>query len=483
MIIGRSHEQELFSQVLKSSEPQFLALYGRRRVGKTFLVSEFFKNQGFYFEITGIKNAQLSEQLNNFSTAINQTHQPSIPLKIPDSWMEAFDILKKLSTPILANKKVVLFFDELPWLASSRSLFVEALDHFWNTWASRQPNIIVIVCGSAASWMLDNIVYAKGGLHNRLTKTIRLLPFSLAETKIFLEAQHIHFDEHQLIEIYLALGGVPHYLKQVQRGLSAAQNIDQILFKKDSVLIDEMGKLCSSLFENSEKHEQVLKALCKSRYGLNRDRLIKAAGLSSGGGAKQILKNLEESGFIANLIPFGKTERGQVFRILDEFTLFHYKWIAPAMKEVGTSPRENHWAKMAQTASWRAWAGLGFEGICLKHVPQIKKALGISGIISTASFWRSSGQGLQKPEAQIDLLIDRSDRCISVCEIKFAPDIFEMTKKTAEEIKNKLTVFRRETKTKKTLLPVLITTFGCRHNDHFTHLIQNEITLKDLVQP
>lgn len=361
-------------------------------------------------------------------------------------------------------------------------MFVEALDHFWNTWASRQSNIIVIVCGSAASWMLDNIVYAKGGLHNRLTKTIRLLPFSLVETRTYLESRHINFDDHQLIETYLALGGIPYYLKQVSRGLSAAQNINHILFKKDGVLIDEMGKLCASLFENSEKHERVLRALSRARYGLSRDRLIRAAGLSSGGGAKKILKNLEESGFIAQLIPFGNATRGQVYRIFDEFTLFHYRWVAPAQKEIGSGSRENHWIKMAQTVSWRAWAGLGFEGICLKHIPQIKQALGISGMISTASFWRSVDQNTKKPGAQIDLLIDRADNCISVCEIKFASDLFEMTKKTVAEIQNKLSVFRRETRTRKSLLPVMITTFGCKHNDHFTNLIHNEITLKELVR-
>lgn len=482
MIIGRTHEQAVFSQILSSGDPQFLAVYGRRRVGKTYLISEYFKDKGCYFEITGIKNASRIEQLEHFSKSVARYFQPKISLKNPLSWTEAFEILRALVSPLLADKKVILFFDELPWLAGPRSQFIGALDHFWNTWASRQSNIIVIVCGSAASWMMDNIIYAKGGLHNRLTKTMCLLPFNLVETRCFLQSRRIIFDEHQLLEIFLAMGGVPYYLKQIQRGLSAVQNIEQIFFKKDGVLFDEMSKLCASLFENSEKYERVLKVLSRSRYGLSRDALIRMAGLTSGGGAREILKNLEESGFIANMLPLGMTDRGQVFRIFDEFTLFHHKWIAPALRELGTSNRENYWAKMAQTPSWQAWAGFGFEGVCLKHIDQIKKTLGISGIMTTASFWRSSAKGLKKPGAQIDLLIDRADRCISVCEIKFASDIYQMTKIMAENIKNKLAVFRRESGTKKTLLPVLITTFGCVRNEHFVGLIQNEITLKDLLQ-
>ncbi len=476
-IIGRRGEKHLLERLRRSKEPELLALYGRRRVGKTFLIRNYFDEEEIYFELTGQNNASLTQQLKNFADAFGADFLGGHPLATPASWNDALKTLAREIDARNRSGKVVLFFDELPWLASRKSGFLQALDYFWNSWGSKQRSLIVIVCGSASSWIIENILYNKGGLHNRVTESIRLLPFTLSETERYLKDRKIHLDRKQYLELYMATGGVPHYLRQVERGQSAAQNIDRICFTKDGLLAREFDRLYSSLFENSESYVEVVKALARRRMGLSRDQLLASAGLASGGGATRILEALEESGFISRSIPFGKKNIEAVYRLVDEYSLFYLTWIRSAPRSVfGAKPR-GYWLSKRNSHPWMSWAGYTFEGICQKHVAQVKEGLGISGVITTEAAWVYRPKQEAMHGVQIDLLIDRADHCINLCEMKYSDSEFVIDKAYAGKLRSKRDVFRDRTGTRKSIFIVMITTYGTKENQYYDELISNQLTM------
>jgi hypothetical protein len=381
--------------------------------------------------------------------------------------------IKQFLAPILKKRKAVVFFDEFPWLSSHKSGFLPAFEYFWNQWASQQTNLVVAICGSAATWMIKKVVNSRGGLHNRLTRKIRLLPFTLNETELYLKSNGVHIDRYQILTIYMAMGGVPHYLKEIKKGESATQCIDRLYFTKDGLLATEFSNLYKSLFENAEKHVSVVRALAEKPSGLTRNQIIAACGLHSGGSTTTLLEELVESGFIAPYLPFQKNANESIYKLSDEYTLFFLRFV-----ENSRSTGSGTWMKKSATPSWRSWSGYAFEGICLKHTHNIKQALGIAGVYTEVSAWRhapKAGRG-----AQIDLLLDRNDVVISICEIKFSTAEFVIDKAYASELREKLNIFRMESRTKKTLFLVMVTTYGLRNNIYSTGLVQNEVKMDDL---
>lgn len=477
-VIGRKDEQEKFSKALASAESEFIAVYGRRRVGKTFLIREFF-SESLSFELTGMQGVSLQDQLVNFAGSLAKAKGLSETLQPPATWQEAFVQLERhiesLRSPAKGRKHVI-FLDELPWLDTARSKFCPALEHFWNSWASKRRDLLLVVCGSAASWMVKNLVEAKGGLHNRVTRKIRLLPFTLGETRAFLRSRGVELTDYQTIELYMALGGVPHYLKMAEPGLSAAQIIDRTCFHPQGELRTEFENLYASLFDKPDEHLALVKALAKKPGGFTRTELLAAAGLPSGGTATVRLGELAESGFIQMSIPFGKREKDAVIRLADEFSLFHHAWIAPLGKK---SADDGHWLKQRGTPKWRAWSGYAFEGVCLKHASRIKNALGIGGVQTTESPWRHAGSDAA-PGAQIDLLIDRADGTINLCEMKFSEGPFTIDKSYAAELRQKRDTFRRITGTRKNLFLTMITTFGIVDNAYAKELVGNSVLADEL---
>lgn len=472
IFVGREKEQDILQKVLVSNEAEMVAIIGRRRIGKTYLIKETYK-QHIAFEITGLQNAPLDEQLDNFTYWLQKTSGSKINLPTPKSWLKAFMMLiDYLETLDLSTKKVV-FLDELSWFATHKSGFLRALGFFWNSWAVNQ-NIVIVICGSAASWMIQKVVNHKGGLHNRITKLIFLKPFTLAETKQYLEARNIYFSNYQIIQIYMALGGVPHYLKEIDGTKSAVQNIDSICFGEVGLLRNEFDRLYPSLFENAEKHISIIRGLAKSNQGLTRNNIVKATKLPDNGNLSKVLEELNQSGFITAYQPFGKKKKERLYRLTDEYSLFYLQFIEQKKQD-----GESTWQHLSQTQQYKTWAGYAYENICFKHLSQIKKALGISGIYSTSSSFYQKGTAMQKG-TQIDLLIDRNDHAINLVEIKFYNDTYTLTKKYAQTLREKRSVFKQITKTKKHLTWLLITTFGLRHNQHSLGLIQNSLTLDDL---
>ncbi|MFK7984279.1 MAG: ATP-binding protein, partial [Saprospiraceae bacterium] len=461
---------------LTTNESEFVALYGRRRVGKTFLVETVYKKE-IVFSITGLNKVGKGLQLENFTDILNtklaETQQITTT---PKSWLKAFNLLTKYLETFQEQQKLVIFIDELPWLATNKSGFLPALENFWNSWASKRTNIILVVCGSAASWMISNVVRSRGGLHNRITRRIRLLPFNLYETERYLKSRNIHLERYDILQLYMVMGGIPHYLKEVRRGQSATQVIDEVCFSKDGLLRDEFYSLYEGLFNKAERYLKVVQVLAKNPKGLTRNELMKAAKLSSGGTTTKIFDALEESGFIFKYLPVGKNTRLALYKLSDPYSAFYLKFIANS-RAIGTGT----WIKQSATASWKSWSGFAFERICLAHIAQIKDALKIGAVYTEESSWRKIGTN-KETGAQIDLLIDRNDNVINICEIKYALDEFTITKKYAETLKDKITIFRRDTKSKKTLFLTLVTTFGVTQNQYATSLVQQSITMASLFE-
>jgi len=472
-IIGRIEEKALLKRIEDSGDAELLAVYGRRRIGKTFLVRNGFSKK-LAFEFTGSHNATLAQELEAFSLALaNATG--GLQLARPDSWIQAFQMLTKYLTPMVTKQRQIIFFDEFPWINSRRSGFLPAFENFWNSWASKEKNLVVVICGSAASWMIKKVIDNRGGLHNRVTRRIRLLPFTIAEAADYLKSRKIKLDQYQVLQIYMAMGGIPQYLKEIEPGDSAAQIIDKLCFTKDGLLNDEFKNLYYSLFDSAENHVSVIRALAQKGKGLTRNEIIEAGKLTSGGYATQLLNELSESGFITPYIPFGKTSKDSLFKLTDEYSLFYIKFI-----ENSRARGQGTWLMFSTGISWKSWSGIAFESVCMKHIEQIRQAIGIKNVYSEVSVWRYQPKRTNDQGAQIDLLIDRADRCINICEMKFAADSFEIKKSYAKELETKLKIFQTQTLTKKTLFMTMVTTYGLKNVVSYPGLIQQQITMEAL---
>jgi len=471
-IVGREEEKALLARILQSDEPELVAIYGRRRVGKTFLVRNVFQQQ-LALEYSGIHNATLEQQLESFSEALSSA-SGGLPLARPASWIQAFKLLTDYLTPLVRKKRRVLFFDEFPWINTPRSGFMQAFENFWNSWASRQNNLIVVICGSAAAWMIQKVINNRGGLHNRVTRRIRLLPFTVGETAVYLKERKINLDKYQVLQIYMVMGGIPQYLKEIEPGESAIQAIDKACFTNEGLLHDEFKNLYNSLFDDAGKHMDIIRALAGKGIGLSRTEIIEVCKLTSGGGTTKLLEELTESGFITPYIPFNRTAKDSIYKLTDEYSLFYVKFI-----ENSRSKGPGSWALFSTGTSWKSWSGNAFESICMKHTLQLKKALGIENVYTETSLWRYKPMKGEQG-AQIDLLIDRQDRCINVCEMKFSISEFEITKAYAKELETKLQVFREKSGTKKTLFLTIVTTYGIKNTQNYPGLVQNEISMEAL---
>ena len=474
-LIGRNREKEILKKALRSKSSEMLAIFGRRRVGKTYLVRTVYGNK-IDLEFTGVQDATLEEQLTTFFYLIKRYAKPSTEITPPKNWLDAFlQLMTVLDEKGTKGKKRIIFFDELPWLATHRSGFLKAFSFFWNNWASKN-NMVIVICGSAASWMVQKIVKDTGGLHNRITRKIHLRPFTLAETKTFLDSKRLHLNHYHILLIYMVMGGIPHYLKELERGKSAIQNIDEICFSEDGLLADEFDNLYPALFKNSHNHIAVIQALSKKWKGLTRPQIIQYSGLSDGGGLTKVLNELLRSGFIADYFPFGKRIKTKLYRLTDEYSLFYLHFIKKNRRNIGRA-----WKALSQSSVFKSWAGYAFESVCLKHVEQIKKALQIGGIYSESSGFIYLGDEYL-PGIQIDLLIDRNDQTINICEMKFHQKEFSISKSYAEQLRKKISVFAEVTQSRKQLFLTMITTFGILENKHSQGLVDNQLTIEVLFE-
>ena len=472
-IIGRKEEQELLRECYLSGKPEFVAVYGRRRIGKTFLVKQFFKEK-FDFYFTGAYQANKRDQLFNFKMTLEAYSGKQ--RKTPQTWLEAFFQLQDYLSS-LGNKRKVVFIDELPWFDTPRSNFICAIELFWNQWASDQ-NLMLVVCGSATSWMVNKLLGDKGGLHNRVTRSIYLAPFTLGETEDFLNNNHIVFNRHQIIECYMMLGGTPYYLNMLQPKLSLAQNINKLFFEENGELKREFDFLFRSLFKDSKNYRKVVELLSKKAKGMTRQQIIQEGKMADNGKLTEILDDLCNCDFIRRFSPINKKQRDFIYQLTDLFSLFHLHYIKGS-----TGMDDTFWTDTIDSPSHRAWCGYAFEQVCLHHIKQIKRALGIEGIQANVCAWSqpagTDADGKKTEGAQIDLVIDRRDQTINLCEMKFSMSPFEITPSYLEHIIHRRELFRQATGTKKALHLTFITTYGLAKNAQYG-MIQSEVTMDDL---
>lgn len=471
-IIGRKQEQQILQELYQRNRSEFIALYGRRRVGKTYLIKELF-SKAYTFQLTGLSKGNTKQQLQNFHASLLRFDPSKQDDAIPTSWFSAFQLLIHYLENVTTNRKVV-FIDELPWLDTPRSDFMTALEHFWNAWAFHRNDIFLVVCGSATSWMINELINNHGGLHNRVTKRIYLKPFTLKETEAFLTAKGSVFGRYEIVQLFMAIGGIPFYLEEVNVRESIAQNIDRLFFSEYGILRTEFQNLYASLFKKQERHIAIVEALAKKAKGLSRGDLAKAAKLSQGGRFTKVLKELEQCGFIQKYLPFGKKKKGSLYQLTDQYSLFYLKFVKNS-KSSGAGA----WLSMIDHPAWRAWSGYAFERICIYHLAQIKKHLGIEVVHTEVSAWKSSSS---EQAAQIDLVIDRRDRIIHLCEIKFSENPFPITKAYAAQLRQKISAFKQESKTNKSIFLTFITTYGLVQNQYARQLVQQELKMDFLFE-
>ena len=458
MLIGRSEEKHQLQNAYDSKEPEFVAVYGRRRIGKTYLIKQTFKDK-FCFQYTGVHGISNKEQLDEFFRSLLSQGLPSDSTP-PKTWFEAFHLLENLISKSRQKRKII-FIDELPWMDAPNSRFIPAFEHFWNGWAYFRDDILLIICGSATSWIINKIFRNTGGLYNRVTYRIKLHQFSLHECEEYAKAHRLGFTRNMILEGYMVMGGIPYYWSKLDASKSMGQNINNLFLKESDVLHDEFNYIYSSMFNKPEKYLKVIEALAGKKSGLTREEIIKAGELESNGQISRVMEDLIECGFVRKYCHNNKKIRDAIYQLVDCYSLFYYQFVRNAH-----NVDEDYWVRLMKTPTYHTWCGLSFERVCLLHTKQIKAALGISGIMANIFSWHVK-KNEEHPGVQIDLLIDRADNTVNVCEMKYAPKGFSITSSEVENMNTKLRILEMYLPKYKSVQPVLITSNGAVRNQHF----------------
>ncbi len=477
-IIGRSEEIVTLTEILNSTQAEFLAIYGRRRIGKTFLIREFFSKQKstFFFDCYGQKNAKPQEQIQNFCHQMRTLFKFKYNILTPNNWKDVFHLFAQFLEE-RKEKKIVIFIDELPWFSSPKSNFLQTLDFFWNQSWSKNSKIKLIVCGSAASWMSDHLIQAKGGLHNRLTRQIRLQPFSFKEICEFSKSKKLKLNTKELLSLFMTFGGIPYYWSLMKKGKSAAQLIDDLYFNDSAELKAEFSVLFKSLFDDYEHYEKIIRTIGKYPKGLDRNSILEKCKIKTGGTANNYLRNLETSGFIESFIPWGNKKKHITYRLVDEFCLFHLFW------EGQHSTLQSFWANKQSSPQVNTWAGFAFENFCFHHRQEITKALKIEHLVLNAESWRhiSPKNSREEKGAQIDLFFVRKDQCINILEIKYSKSPYVIDKQYAKALLEKKEIFIKKTKFKGQVFISLLSPEGVQDGLWNDEVIDSTISLKDFL--
>lgn len=460
-VVGRYKEKEKLDDALNSHRSELIAVYGRRRIGKTYLIREHFA-KNIIFSFTGLSDGNKTQQLKNFTLKLKEVSNFVEQERLPEDWLEAFVYLKKfLQQQKSSSKKKVIFIDEFPWLDSQRSGFLAAFENFWNDYCTTRTDLIVVICGSAASYMVKKIVFNKKGLSKRITQTIKLKPFNLQETAEFFQFKKISLERMELLKIYMTFGGVAEYLENIKRGESSVLAIDRLCFEEGAYLENEFNEVFKSLFDENSYHHQIMIALSKNqKQGMKREDILKQLQVSSGGRFSDALDDLIHSGFVLKYQAYSAKRKTNLYKIYDEFCSFYLKFM---LKYKGSK-----WTEIYQKPAYTTWSGYAFETICLKHNQAIKKALKCDQIKSENYAWNNEN-------AQVDLVIDRDDNVINLCEVKFWNDEFTIDENYLQQLRKKENEFRAGTKTKKALHTVMLTTWGVKVNEYSTAILTHNL--------
>lgn len=464
-MIGRKQEKDILNKLYDSNKAQLVAVYGRRRVGKTYLINEVFGDR-ITFRHAGLSPIEtdtdssvspLKKQLKHFyNSLVLQGMEKS---KCPENWLDAFLMLELFLQSKDNGSRQLVFIDELPWLDTPKSGFITAFEGFWNTWACSRKNVMLVVCGSATSWMTDKLINNHGGLYNRLTREIKLSPFSLSECEQYFISENIKLSRYDIVQSYMITGGIPYYLSYYQSGLSLAQNIDELFFKKNAPLKDEFSRLFNAIFSNSDAMISITKAIGSKHYGCTRYEISDITGISVGGTLTKALSALIASDFIIKYVPFGCSKKEEYYKLTDSFCNFYLRFV-----ENENKLSNQFWLENVNSQKIITWRGIAFENVCFNHINQIKNALGISGVSTNQSAWSKRNEN--ETGTQIDMIIERKDNIVNMCEIKFYGDEFVVDKKYDKIIRNRMSLLAKELSSRTAIHSTLITTYGLKYNEY-----------------
>lgn len=464
-MIGRKQEKDILNKLYDSNKAQLVAVYGRRRVGKTYLINEVFGDR-ITFRHAGLSPIEtdtdssvspLKKQLKHFyNSLVLQGMEKS---KCPENWLDAFLMLELFLQSKDNGSRQLVFIDELPWLDTPKSGFITAFEGFWNTWACSRKNLMLVVCGSATSWMTDKLINNHGGLYNRLTREIKLSPFSLSECEQYFISENIKLSRYDIVQSYMITGGIPYYLSYYQSGLSLAQNIDELFFKKNAPLKDEFSRLFNAIFSNSDAMISITKAIGSKHYGCTRYEISDITGISVGGTLTKALSALIASDFIIKYVPFGCSKKEEYYKLTDSFCNFYLRFV-----ENENKLSNQFWLENVNSQKIITWRGIAFENVCFNHISQIKNALGISGVSTNQSAWSKRSEN--ETGTQIDMIIERKDNIVNMCEIKFYGDEFVVDKKYDKIIRNRMSLLAKELSSRTAIHSTLITTYGLKYNEY-----------------
>lgn len=479
-IIGREKELAEFNTLYSSGTAQLVAVYGRRRVGKTFLIDEALKGR-ITFRHAGLSpinekggKSMLKDQLKHFYNSL-QLHGMK-KSRCPESWLDAFFMLEKHLESIDSGKRQVIFLDELPWMDTPRSGFLTAFEGFWNTWGCHRDNLMVVVCGSANSWILDNLINSHGGLYNRITYEMKLSPFTLNECEKFYKEKNIRLSRYDIVQANMILGGIPYYMGYFTPNLSLAQNIDRLFFSESPKLRDEFDRLFASVFSNPDDVKKVVRVLAGRNEGYTRQEILNKAQYQEGGALTKVLNALIASDFICKYLPYGSKGKDVHYKLTDPFCIFYLKFLSRKEELV-----PDFWANNQNSQSVVSWRGLAFEGVCFRHINQIKRALGIAGVVSSQSSWIVRGTE-ETDGCQIDMLINRKDNVMNLCEMKFYNEVFTVTKAYHMTLTHRQNILSETLPRRTSVHSTLITTYGLKYNE-YSGDFQQVLTLDDLFLP
>jgi uncharacterized protein len=464
-VVGRKKEIALFQEALDSNQSEFIAVTGRRRIGKTFLVNSFFKDERCFY-MTGVQNQPIKSQLQAFANELSFRQKRLV--STPENWLQAFALLRDYVETVETTTKKVIFIDELSWIDTQKSGFVQIFAHFWNSWAAWEKNIILVIAGSSTSWIVNKVYNDTGGFHNRVTKRIWLEPFKLSETEVFFRSKNIQLSRYEIVLIYMALGGVPFYLNEVKNGESAAQCIERLCFADGGLLKNEFDNLYASIFNKPEAHIRIAKTLAQHPYGMERTELLKQAKITNSGGTTKILEELVATDYLHYMVPYGKKSNNGKYILADFYSRFYLNFIS--------NRKISNWMSEMDSNSYKTWCGLAFEWVCHYHKKEILRGLGINGVRTNTSYLNIKDEN-GKMTAQIDMLIDRADNVLNLCEIKFSQDIYVISKSEGENMRKKMWYLQAQLKRRKSIFPVMITTFGCEKNMHYLGLFTHQLDL------
>ncbi len=469
-MLGREREIEELDRSLKSEESELLAVYGRRRVGKTYMIRKHYASH-IVFDITGIRDGEQELQLQHFYEQLLLVAPRFKGEEVPQDWFAAFQMLSTYINGMRSKKKKVIFIDEFPWFCSQRSPFLKIFEHFWNNYCTKRNDLVVVVCGSAAAFMVNKVIRNRGGLHGRISKTLRLMPFTLYESKLYLQSKGIDWLDYDILQLYMAFGGIPYYMSFLNEKLTVTQNIDRLCFAEGGLMIKEFEEALMSLFTNSAIHRHVIETLAARRKGYTRKQIVALTRRPDNGDFSNALKELQESGFVTRYQAYDGAKRKALYRLSDEYSFFYLNYV-----EKYEGQGEGTWHKLAAMPTYKAWSGFAFESVCLKHIAEIKKGLGVQIMHTVHSSWHNE-------EAQIDLVIDRADNRIDIFELKFYQGPFEITKSYFEKLQQKQWAFKESVNRKrKNILLSMLTTYGVKDNKYRKAIVHENMTMEVLFQ-